>query len=66
MSSVGTTARAPAPAAAGLRGPAEWDWALLAVAALLAAVGLVAVYSASITVAAREVGNSEYYLQRQA
>ena len=66
MGSVETAARAPVPAAAGLRGPAEWDWALLGVAALLAAVGLVAVYSASITVAAREVGDSEYYLQRQA
>jgi cell division protein FtsW len=52
--------------AAGLRGPAEWDYALLAVAALLAALGLIGVYSASITVAARTLGNSEYYLQRQA
>ncbi len=66
MSSVSTTARAPTPVAAGLRGPAEWDFALLGVAALLAALGLVAVYSASITVAARNVGDSEYYLQRQA
>jgi cell division protein FtsW len=55
-----------APAAAGLRGPAEWDYALLGVAALLAAIGLVGVYSASITVAARTLGNGEYYLQRQA
>ena len=66
MSSVGSTARAAAPVAAGLRGPAEWDFALLGVAALLAALGLIAVYSASITVAARSVGDSEYYLQRQA
>ncbi|MDD3650384.1 putative lipid II flippase FtsW [Immundisolibacter sp.] len=55
-----------APAAAGLRGPAEWDYALLGVAALLAAIGLIGVYSASITVAARTLGNGEYYLQRQA
>ena len=55
-----------APAAAGLRGPAEWDFALLGVAALLAAIGLIGVYSASITVAARTLGNGEYYLQRQA
>ncbi len=58
--------RGPAPTAAGLRGPAEWDLGLLGVAALLSLVGLVAVYSASITIAAQNLGNSEYYLQRQA
>jgi len=65
MSSVGSTARAPAPVAAGLRGPAEWDFTLLAVAALLGAVGLLGVYSASITVAAQEFSDAEHYLRRQ-
>ncbi|MGE0809645.1 MAG: putative lipid II flippase FtsW [Immundisolibacter sp.] len=63
MTSANPSLRAPA---AGLRGPAEWDFTLLGVAALLAALGLIGVYSASITVAARNLGNSEYYLQRQA
>jgi cell division protein FtsW len=62
MASANPSLRAPA---AGLRGPAEWDFTLLGVAALLAALGLIGVYSASITVAARTLGNSEYYLQRQ-
>jgi cell division protein FtsW len=55
-----------APAAAGLRGPAEWDFALLGVALAVAALGLIAVYSASITVADQRIGDGEYYLQRQA
>lgn len=55
-----------APAAAGLRGPAEWDFALLGVALAVAALGLIAVYSASITVAEQRIGDSEYYLRRQA
>ena len=63
MSSAPTVARAPQ--AAGLRGPAEWDFALLGVAALLGAVGLLGVYSASITVAAQEFSDAEHYLQRQ-
>jgi cell division protein FtsW len=63
MTSANPSLRAPA---AGLHGPAEWDFTLLGVAALLAAIGLIGVYSASITVAARTLGNSEYYLQRQA
>ena len=63
MTSANPSLRAPA---AGLRGPAEWDFKLLGVAALLAAIGLIGVYSASITVAARTLGDSEYYLQRQA
>ena len=63
MTSANPGLRAPT---AGLRGPGEWDSTLLGVAALLAAIGLIGVYSASITVAARNLGDSEYYLQRQA
>ncbi|HCZ49264.1 MAG TPA: peptide ABC transporter permease [Gammaproteobacteria bacterium] len=65
MASVDVTAPRRATAAAGLRGPAQWDFPLLGVALTLAALGLIAVYSASITVADQRIGDSEYYLQRQ-
>ena len=65
MASVDVTATRRATAAAGLRGPAQWDFPLLGVALTLAALGLIAVYSASITVADQRIGDSEYYLQRQ-
>lgn len=44
----------------------RWDYSLLAVAAILSCLGLVMVASASVSIAARETGNSLYFFWRQA
>ena len=43
----------------------EWDWSLISLVLLLAGVGLVFVYSASIPYATQKLSDGDFYLRRQ-